>query len=491
MGISWALYGVLLYLSLFLILFPSLVIAQPPSYLIANPSSSWMSHSGPDYLQFEDKSAVRIILFSGSSNSNPGFACGFFCNQTCDDYLFAIFIVSYDMDGLIGHGRVAPQVVWSANQKNPVYPKATLELTSERGLVLIDADGTTAWSTNTNNKSVAGLNLTDMGNLMLLDENNATIWQSFDHPTDSLLIGQKLLVGQKLSSSPSATYKVQGAIFSVSPTSYGLAAFMESNASQQYYSHYSNNITYIQFLNGSLAFFTDLGESETPFEIPIAYTFQYMRIGPDGHLRVYEWSQRGFQWKEVADLLTTDLGYCGYPTVCGNYGICTNDQCSCPKTKNRTDYFKQVNDMLPDHGCSLITPLSCEASQNWSILELENVTYFRSVGGRDSQEMDFETCKHACLKNCSCKAAIFGKIWRSYTLDSSGNIISGNFSEFCSLQSEIFSLIADTTKTITTSRSTVYIKIKPLSSGGRRTISRLVSSQYGVVFMSELVAPPV
>ena len=35
-----------------------------------------------------------------------------------------------------------------------------------------------------------------------------------------------------------------------------------------------------------------------------------MRIGLDGHLRVYD-----IYWQEVSDLLTSDIGPCGYPTV--------------------------------------------------------------------------------------------------------------------------------------------------------------------------------
>ncbi|GAY51771.1 hypothetical protein CUMW_136780 [Citrus unshiu] len=89
-------------------------------------------------------------------------------------------------------------VVWSANRNNPVRINATLELTSDGNLVLQDADGAIAWSTNTSGKSVVGLNLTDMGNLVLFDKNNAAVWQSFDHPTDSLVPGQKLLEGKKL-----------------------------------------------------------------------------------------------------------------------------------------------------------------------------------------------------------------------------------------------------------------------------------------------------
>ena len=106
------------------------------------------------------------------------------------------------------HEDVAPQVVWSANQKNPISINATSRLSSEWGLVLQDANRTTVWYTNIGTKSVASLNLSDMGNLMLLNQNNKTIRQSFDHPTDSLLPGKKLMVGQRLTVSVPAKYQI-------------------------------------------------------------------------------------------------------------------------------------------------------------------------------------------------------------------------------------------------------------------------------------------
>ena len=106
------------------------------------------------------------------------------------------------------HEDVAPQVVWSANQKNPISINATLRLSSERGLVLQDANRTTVWNTNIGTKSVASLNLSNMGNLMLLNQNNKTIRQSFDHPTDSLLPGKKLMVGQRLTFSVPVKYQI-------------------------------------------------------------------------------------------------------------------------------------------------------------------------------------------------------------------------------------------------------------------------------------------
>ena len=39
----------------------------------------------------------------------------------------------------------------------------------------------------------------------------------------------------------------------------------------------------------------------------------------------------------MKDVLTGFIGSSGYPTVCGNYGICTS-------------YFRLINDKLPNHG---------------------------------------------------------------------------------------------------------------------------------------------
>ena len=95
---------------------------------------------------------------------------------------------------------------------------------------------------------------------------------------------------------------------------------------------------------------------------------QYMRFEPDGHLGVYyeDWTQ----WYDVLTQYVND-GDCGYPTFCGDYSICSNGQCI-----NGTNYFQQINEMLPNLGCSLVTPLSCEASKNHILLELQNITYF-------------------------------------------------------------------------------------------------------------------
>ncbi|KAK1556289.1 hypothetical protein Q3G72_002108 [Acer saccharum] len=50
----------------------------------------------------------------------------------------------------------------------------------------------------------------------------------------------------------------------------------------------------------------------------------YMRFDSDGHFRFYNDSM------EPVDLLADVLQECDYPSICGDYGLCSNGQCSCP-----------------------------------------------------------------------------------------------------------------------------------------------------------------
>ncbi|KAM3761511.1 hypothetical protein ACB098_01G273600 [Castanea mollissima] len=447
---SWASCAVLLYLVLFLtpscpILF--LVTALPGNYLAADASTSWTnSLSAPDSVKFDDGSFARIILLSNFSDffDTRACGCGFICNQTCNSHLFAIFSLSYDYDGVNIPKSEGPKVVWSANAASPenlVSINATLQLTSEEGLTLKDANGTTVWSTNIGSKSVAGLNFTDMCNLQLLDDKNATVWQSFDHPTDTLVVGQKLVAGQQLTS--------QGGLFkfSFSVTRQGVFAFINSNPPQRYFTLTFENTSNILFLEGGLTVFAN-GKFWAWLLPSTNYsTIRYMRLGADkGQLKVYNTG-----WQEIDNSFTRLIDSCGSPTVCGSYGICRNGQCSCPEPINATSYFQLIKGRQPELGCSLITPLSCEISKNHILLEINKITYFPFTQdppgiNPDHQHINLDSCKQACLKDCSCKAAFYNSSKRV-----------GN----CYLLPQIFSLRAidqDNTDL------KVYIKVQNVSS---------------------------
>ncbi|XP_030475106.1 G-type lectin S-receptor-like serine/threonine-protein kinase SD2-5 [Syzygium oleosum] len=334
-------------------------------------------------------------------------------------------------------------MVWSANRNNPVSANATLELTAEGDLVLTDVDGSVAWSTHTIGMSVSGMNLTETGNLVLFDKNNATVWQSFDHPTDSLVLGQKLKVGQKLTPGTSSTNWTEQGLLSISLTTIGLFAQTETDPPQVYYSvpidfpNTSDDSNGIEFIKGCLALFMN-SPTNGSLLFGLDTSAQYVKFESDGHLRSYRWDV--YQWSRRDDILLPDDTGCGYPTVCGKYGICKSDgQCSCPTWSEGMSYFKPMNDSDPKLGCAEIVPLSCEASQFQTLLELNGISYFTSTQiAPDIRNTDKDNCKEACANSCSCSAAFF--------YDDSGS---------CYLVSQVFSLAY-----LTPSHSIAFIKVQ-------------------------------
>ncbi|KAG5544912.1 hypothetical protein RHGRI_017390 [Rhododendron griersonianum] len=396
----------------------------------ANLSTTWINNN-PIFGNSSDIhnggfTITPVLSLSNTSHFISGFYC--FPNDTSCFFGIVIFAERYDYENLTWLD--APQLVWSANRDRPVKVNAILKLTGSGDLILEDADGDIIWSTDTGGKSVTGLRFSEFGNLVLFDKYNTAVWQSFDHPTDSLLLGQKLVSGQKLIAKTSSADFSRG-LFWLLVRNGSLLGYLEANPPVVYY----------KYILDGISKFTNLEEEYVAFEngsfngqnIPLASTAQFMRLEPDGHLKVYD--SGGGQWKIVADLLDSEFDDCGYPTVCGKYGICSNGpQCGCLEgSDNEIGNFKPISYKQPNLGCSLVTPISCDYSQHHSLLELTDTSYF-VLNLQYNNELDEKTglqdCKNACLRNCSCKAALF-----AYQLSDS------NSRRGCLLISEVFTLI--------------------------------------------------
>ncbi|THG03019.1 hypothetical protein TEA_013149 [Camellia sinensis var. sinensis] len=449
----------------FFITYAPLNNAQPPSPSpVANLSTSWINT--PSILINSSEVILKLTpVFNGSIDSR--LMCGFYCPDI-NACLFGVVFFNWNnlFSPFYSFTVNDPQLVWSANRDRPVQINATLQLTGNGDLILRDADGAFVWSTNTSGKSVFGLKFTVSGNLVLFDRNDATVWQSFDHPTDSLLVGQTLFPGQKLTSSTSSSNSTPG-LFSLTVQDYRLLGYVESNPPLPYFQSGLGFINYVKYDNGSFN-----GQN-----IPLASSSgQFIRLDPDGHLKVYESGE--LNWNAVVDLLTPGIGYCGYPMVCSNYGICSsNGQCACPDDANsETSTFRQISYTQPNLGCSLVTPISCSHSQYHTLLELKNTSYFYfNIIHTDKnsfldEKIDLENCKKSCLKNCSCKAALFAYDSR----------------KGCLLLSEVFSLINNEGMV---ENVTVFLKVQksstaPTNSPSKksRQVTIMLGSSLGTFF---------
>ncbi|XP_072998748.1 G-type lectin S-receptor-like serine/threonine-protein kinase SD2-5 [Typha latifolia] len=469
-----------LFFFFFFFFFPTLH-SQPFDYPIANLSTLWTNDpSLPHHVSYPDGSSIRAILLRlNPSGFGPSFAAGFFCTSPCASFFFAAFVVYANSGGRITNPTLAiPQVVWSANRHRPVQENATLHFTPNGDLVLKDLDGGLVWSTNTSSRNVVSMSVSESGNLVLVDRNNLAVWQSFEHPTDALVLGQSLSQGMRLTANTSSTNWTESDLY-LTVLSDGLHAFVDSSPPQLYFqtgisgTKAENRSTYVSFLNGSLAIFAlflQPGEPDMVISLPPADSVQYMRLESDGHLRLYEWRT---DWKMVMDVLNVFPDNCAYPTVCGQYGICSNGQCSCPSA----EYFRPVNDRQANLGCAAVTSISCQSIQGHQLLALDNVSYFNYIDldAALPQGISETSCKQACLNNCSCKAALF---------QYGGNVSHGS----CFLPSQIFSLQTNRPE-VTHYNSSAFIKVQVIpSTSSLRNSTTEKGAGVGVVVGSSLGA---
>ncbi|XP_057985323.1 EP1-like glycoprotein 2 [Hevea brasiliensis] len=388
------------------------VAAQILTAQVSTPTS-WTNNISLPYAN-----SARIILSDGnataafqnktiSSGSNFGSVCAFRSAYDGDGRFFlvvALLTIYTDKYSNLSIQDYAN--IWSANRNRPVGENAKLQLLVDGNLELRDADGSLVWSTNTSNKSVAGMKMMDTGNLVVYDANNNIVWQSFDHPTDTLLPGQKLVRGQKLVSSVSNGNISEGNFY-FSVTSKGVFGFYQTNVPQMYLKLSGENLESIELnYNGSEDIV--LYANASAFDVSrLLYQASvrgrrgpFLKFESNGHFILYDSS--GIR---ADDMLTRYLSKCDYPTVCSDYELCSNGMCSCPPGLARDN---QTN-AQDKSGCSEINATTCENLKYQSLLAYENVYHFSYIDDDAAARKgtDVESCKKECLKNCSCKVALF------------------------------------------------------------------------------------
>ncbi|XP_057842114.2 G-type lectin S-receptor-like serine/threonine-protein kinase SD2-5 [Cryptomeria japonica] len=415
--------------------------------------------------QLLDTAAVTIrpILLSNNisyAGENLQYGCGFFCYAApCDTgYSFAVFFVIYNTS------YSAPdllQMVWTTNGDRLVQDNATLGLTPTGDLVLKDADGTLVWSTNTFTNDFQGMVMEESGNLVLLNSSNGTMWQSFDHPTDTLLSGQKMMVGQNLTAYISLTNTSTG-MFYGSLNRDGFALFTATTPPQMYFRSTATdlNFSFIRFDNRSLLYYLE-GSPSNPIPIPINISIPhdslYLKISYDGHMKFYSLqADIGIYDLDFLSVVNPLLSRCDYPTICGQYGMCTTDRCDCP---GKDKYFFQIDPSNPSSGCTPYNPLVCSRTPTQSsrtprhsFLQLEHVSYFSYRWENDSigELVTGDYCRNLCSTNCSCKAAFF-----LYGFNANSSL------GYCFIKSSVFSFQMNNKASDLFYNSTAYIKFQP------------------------------
>lgn len=305
-------------------------------------------------------------------------------------------------------------VVWTANRDSPISQSDQLVFSMNGNAALVRGGGegsSVSWSTNTTGLGVKRMQMQDSGNLILLDESNNTVWQSFDHPTDTLLSGQVLRSGMSLIGSV-ADGNMSSGPYSLSLVSGDLHLSISQNypdSPQPYWSmlHDSRLVSSgrgapsYAFLNSTgLTLVTD--DSVVVSSISWSSNAALCRasLQSTGNLLIYAYSSNVWTTQFAA----LESG-CQLPLYCGPYGVCSYGQCSCPNP------FQPLNENSITQGCQGLTMPPCTNSSDSGLLHFEEIgdglDYFANSYTLPVMVSGLDACKQLCMQNCSCRSFFF------------------------------------------------------------------------------------
>ncbi|KAK9674499.1 hypothetical protein RND81_12G236700 [Saponaria officinalis] len=320
---------------------------------------------------------------------------------------------------------VTPQYwVWAANPTDPVQDGAKLILRGDGNLVLVDVDDRLVWQTNTSNSGVAGI-LTPIndqyGNMILYDGNKNPVWQSFDHPTDTLFANQFLRATspKRLVSRASSL----GGFYSLVMMPNRVSLYYKSANSSKpivYYTLFKTNktlatlqfIAYNQFKPSFNQQFTDgtqdryeIGDLSPPPDYNFHILSSFVRLENDGNLIVYIFQtddeDQGwypgytvFPQKDIS-FWTQQLDSCMLPEKCGNFGVCENGSCvACPTPKGLVPWLEGKCEPPKVGACSL--------GKLVKYYKVVGVEHYSSKYNKGEGAMPISLCQSKCSLDCKC-----------------------------------------------------------------------------------------
>ncbi|RWR88174.1 G-type lectin S-receptor-like serine/threonine-protein kinase RKS1 isoform X1 [Cinnamomum micranthum f. kanehirae] len=312
-------------------------------------------------------------------------------------------------------------VVWTANRENPIYNSSGILTIKGGNLVLLDGghnSNITLWSTNVSGSTMANYSsamLTDYGNLVLTDDQQRIVWESFDYPTNTFLprmkMGLNLQTGLNriLTSWKSMDDPAPGE-FSVGLDPAGVPQFFLRRGSDPIWRSGPWNgerISGIPLINRETTaeIWSYVANND---EIYLMYNrtnnsiVSISVLDHSGLLQWLTWNDKNRRWNVI--FVATQDRCDGYAT-CGAYASCDSNRmtwCECLKgfePKTPTDW--NLRDW--SGGCVRQKLLDCNGKGD-GFLRLEHVKLPDTSRSRVEPGLSLEACKEECLKNCSCTA---------------------------------------------------------------------------------------
>ncbi|EXC18475.1 Epidermis-specific secreted glycoprotein EP1 [Morus notabilis] len=331
-----------------------------------------------------------------------------FYNTTPNAYTLALRM------GLTDTRRTTLRWVWEANRGNPVGENATFTFGGDGNLVLANADGRVAWQSNTANKGVVGFKLLPTGNMVLHDSKGNFVWQSFDYPTDTILVGQSLRVGgpNKLVSRLSEKENKDGPYSLVIESKGSMSLYYKSKNSPKPLLYYTSG-NFVDINNVTFEFEEDVEAGAyflrfNPYIIARTFynaSLTFIRLEIDGNIKLYTYNlkvvRRAFvlTYSFFDRQAPRDEDECQLPSRCRTFGLCEDSQCVACPTKNGLAGWSA--------SCAPEKLTSCKPS-DFHYYKIVGVDHFlcKYTSGEAIKE---SACEKKCTADCKCLGYFYNR----------------------------------------------------------------------------------
>ncbi|XP_015885840.3 G-type lectin S-receptor-like serine/threonine-protein kinase SD2-5 [Ziziphus jujuba] len=294
------------------------------------------------------------------------------------------------------------RVVWSANIGKPVA-NSDMFVFDKKGKVFLQKGGSVVWSIDTGGKAASAMELQDSGNLVLLGDDNQTIWQSFSHPTDTLLWNQEFVEGMRLVSNPNPN----NLSYFLEIKSGDAILFAGFKTPQPYWSMAKENRKTIN-KDGGVVSLASLDANSWKFydskkvllwqliiSDPLDSNATWILVlGSDGIISFYNLQNGNSNPSQTK--IPSDS--CSTPQHCDPYYECYSDnRCQCPSGLSSS----------PNCSTGIVSPCGGSKGSTELISAGDGLYYFALGFVSPFSKSDLNSCKTSCLGNCSCLALFF------------------------------------------------------------------------------------
>ncbi|KAJ0976612.1 hypothetical protein J5N97_012086 [Dioscorea zingiberensis] len=232
-------------------------------------------------------------------------------------------------------------LIWNHNRDNaPVSNSATLNLTAD-GLMLKGSQD--SWLFSDNSSSTHCASMLNSGNFVIFNSNNSVLWQTFDHPTDTIMVGQTLQTGKKIISSVSETNHSSGKFHLRMQSDNNLVMYLRGyvdGPENAYWSSntYSKQVTSMSLDKDGVLYLSNGNQSRQNLTngdglvINNTAVVHRARIEPLGLLQIYSHdllANTSRVVQRLPDDQCTIKGFCGHNSYCILSEDQTTPQCPC------------------------------------------------------------------------------------------------------------------------------------------------------------------